>query len=400
MTQRDIVIFLGAGFSSYAGLPVMSDFGQKSVDDYNGLKKHMSVSNRRDAAKMLIDAGDVFYEFQDYCRRSPTITSEDANNLETVFCIAEVMSEAGLETIRLKKMDYLTHELVKDIKLWLWKIYQQCPMENRKRKMVNPSQKTRKEIYSNFFSLLDDNILSRTIFISTNYDLIFEYMSWKNGKICAYPGSVIPINIGCGTNYVCVNKDKLGSQLFLCKLHGSVNFFEDDSNELYVAIDLAGDKYICKSRIANDKPSIFAVDAIYKIRQDHPLLIPAIIPPTYAKLESKKWLKEIWYHAYKAISTANTIVFIGYSMPPTDGFMRAMIHAALASRIQTNMPNIFIIDPNPEVHKNYSELFGNSYQNIGRHTLEWALKTCTLKNILKMARPVGRESEAHPALRN
>lgn len=381
--QRDLVIFLGAGFSYYAGLPVMANFGPISREDYNGLQKHLSENNKRDAAKMLIRAADVFYEFQEYCRRSPTVTSANADNLETVFCIAEVMREAGLKTIPLQNTDYRLDELINDIKMWLWKIYQQCPMENDERKMVNPDRGIRENIYKDFFGLLDDSILKRTTFISTNYDLIFEYMSSKNGKPCSYPGSVIPIKAGCGTNYVYVNDDNLGAQSVLCKLHGSVNFFEDGGDELCVAIDLAGDKPICNSRINKKKPAIFAVDAICKIRQDHLSLTPAIIPPTYAKLEGKEWLRKIWFYAFNSLSTANTIVFIGYSMPPTDGFMRAMIHAALAYGTRKNMPNIFVIDPSSEVHENYSKLFGASYRDIGCHTLYWALQTGKLKNILE-----------------
>jgi hypothetical protein len=380
-TRRDIVIFLGAGFSFDAGLPVMSNFGTKSLEDYHGLQDHKS-RNDREAAEMLVDAADVFYKFQDYCRNSPTITSADADNLETVFCIAEIMREAGLKKI--PNMDIPLDKLIKNIKTWLWKIYQQCPLCNDKRKMVNPNLKTRQKIYNKFFDLLGKEICKRTTFVSTNYDLIFEYMSYKNGKPCAYPGTVSTIEVGCGTNYVSVNQDNYGDQLVLCKLHGSVNFFENSDNELFISIDLAGDKPILKSRIKADMASIFAVDAIAKIHQDHPSLTPAIIPPTYAKLEGKTWLKNIWFCAFNALSNADTIVFIGYSMPPTDGFMRALIHAALASKPRENMPDIFVIDPNSEVHKNYFKLFGNSYQNIGRHTLEWALEK-ELKRVLEIA---------------
>lgn len=116
--QRDIVLFLGAGFSFDAGLPVMSAFGRHSRDDYDGLANHAS-KNERHAAKMLVEAADIFYAFQDVCRRSPTVTSEDVENLETVFCIAEAMNEARLSTIPLKGKNYPLDQVIEKIRLWL-----------------------------------------------------------------------------------------------------------------------------------------------------------------------------------------------------------------------------------------------------------------------------------------
>ena len=181
MPKRYIVIFLGAGFSFDAGLPVMSDFGPQSRVDFCVLENHASKDEKY-AAKMLVDAAKVFYGFQDLCRRSPTLTWEDADNLETVFCIAEAMREAGLKTITLQDTAYTLDELIENIQMWLWKIYQQCPIMNPKRK------NTRKETYTDFFRLLSEKcIWKRTTVISTNYDLIFEYMSWRNWYTMCIP---------------------------------------------------------------------------------------------------------------------------------------------------------------------------------------------------------------------
>ncbi len=391
--QRDIVIFLGAGFAFDAGLPVMSDFGPQSRDDYRTLAKHASKDEKH-AAQMLVEAADVFYAFQNLCLRSPTVTSEDVENLETVFCIAEAMKEAGVETITLPDKAYTPAQLTEKIQMWLWKIYQQCPL-------LNPDRQTQEQTYTDFFRLLSEKYLwKRTNVISTNYDLIFEYLSWKNDSPCAYPfknlsDGVETIKAGYGSKHYVLNQDDPDAHSVLCKLHGSVNFFEYVSNsgddklfddKLFVAIDLGDDKPIGKSYNFQNKPAIFAVDAIWKIRHDYgQSLTPAIVPPTYAKLRRKNWLGSVWKHAFNALSTANTILFIGYSMPPTDGFMRALIHAAFATRTRTNRPNIFVVDPNPQVHQNYSALFGASYRDIGRHTLESALKTKALDGVLEIA---------------
>jgi len=397
MPERDIVIFLGAGFSYDAGLPVMSNFGTKSRKDFEGLEKHLpGKGNERDAAEMLIEAADYFYAFQDYCLRSPTVTWEDVDNMETLFCIAEAMKETNMPEIPLKlkgkPKPCTPDELIRYISFWLWKIYQQCPILNKD-----------KNIYTDFFKLLiENNVLRRTTIITTNYDLIFEYISWKEEVPCAYPfknlsTAVKAINVSDGPKtFVRLKPEDLDIPLVLCKLHGSVNFFENISNnetnklcdnKLYIANDLGGNKDIGKSGKFENKPAIFAVDAITEIhKKNSQSMTPAIIPPTYAKLVGKEWLREVWNHALNMLSMANTILFIGYSMPLTDGFMSALIHTAFVTRKRRNRPKVFVIDPSPQVHKNYHALFGTSYQNIGHYPLYWALKTGELKRVLRNAK--------------
>ena len=388
---RDIVLFLGAGFSKDAGLPIMSAFGPESLKDYEGLKKHTLEDNFKNAAPMLVEAAKAFYAFQDLCRHSPILKSDDVDNLETVFCIAEAMNESGLVNIPLQGVLYKPEVLIQKIQLWLWKIYQQCPFLDPTRK-----KETREETYTDFFQVLKQaGIWKRTTVISTNYDLIFEYMFLKNGVCCAYPfkeisADIRTINAGHGLiPYVYDNQYDPEVDTVLCKLHGSVNFFEDESNinnhTLFIATDLGDVKPIGESYNFNGKPAIFAVDAIWKIQQEHGHLIPAIIPPTYAKLARKPWLREIWRHAFDAIRNAKAIIFIGYSMTPSDGFMRALIHGAFATGKDISSRNIFVIDPSPKVHDNYSKLFGAIYRDIGCHTLEWALTTNILKGILEVA---------------
>ncbi len=163
----------------------------------------------------------------------------------------------------------------------------------------------------------------------------------------------------------------------LCKLHGSINYFQDSSvsDKLHVANLLGGDKPIGKSCVSpqaidwwKDKPAILTVDAISDIWQDYGNnLSPAIIPPTYAKLTGQKWLRNIWHTALDILSKAKKIIFIGYSMPDSDGFMRALIHSAMAIRAsQPNFvpPQVFVIDPCQDTHKRYQELFHETYKPL------------------------------------
>jgi hypothetical protein len=391
--QRNIVFFLGAGFSVDAGLPIMSNFGQESRIDYDTLSKHAKADplyGERYAAPILVEAAEAFYAFQILCKKSPTITDKDVNNFETVFSIAEAMIEAGEKTIQLQHCEYSLEQLVEKIQLWLWKIYQQYPPGN-------PNRKTHLKTYKDFFRMLRDlGACDKTFVISTNYDLIFEYMAWNEIKTpCVYPFGenlldIIPINVGNGENYVFYEQDNEETKIPICKLHGSVNFFEDTASKndkLFVTTELGGNIPIGKSGTFKNKSAIFAVDAIWKIREVYgKSLTPAIIPPTYAKLSQKQWQRAIWQSALNSLRIATTIIFIGYSMPPTDGFIRALIHSSLALRGNEHPPDIFVIDPNDQVHKNYADLFNNYYRYIGYHTFGNAIKTEVIKDILKSSK--------------
>lgn len=324
---------------------------------------------------MLVEAAGVFKRFQQFCRASPTLRDNDVDNMETVFCIAEAMSEANLKSIEFDDQEYAIEELIRQIQLWLWKAFQVCPPLDQKRR-----DEIHTESYARFFKSLSQLELSnRLAVITTNYDLIFEYFSWDNGMPCHYPlekEESETISIGGGTRPYLnpSSKDDNGATgPLLCKLHGSINYFQDNSNDnrLYMANLLGGGKRIGNSDGVywKDKPAIFAVDSIWCVRNKYGGgLTPAIIPPTYAKLTQQKWLRTIWEEALEVLSKARKIMFIGYSMPNSDGFMRALMHSAMAMRAanpdSVAPPRVYVIDPSEDTHKRYEGLFHEIYRPL------------------------------------
>jgi len=94
--ERDIVFFLGAGFSADAGLPTMENFGEASESELTALRKL-----DRYATPLLRTAGVHFEAFREHCSEYLRKTSSTTNahtqkigNLETLFCIAEILLEA------------------------------------------------------------------------------------------------------------------------------------------------------------------------------------------------------------------------------------------------------------------------------------------------------------------
>ena len=382
MNKRDIVLFLGAGFSrDGVCLPLMSEFGEFSKSALRGIERHYK-KKAREAAPMLFKAGNAFHEFQNFCLNNITLKKkDDINNLETIFCIAEALIESNKKEKRINNQK--VSNIVKNIPIWLWKVYQQFPPWNEN---YSHRDKINQKVYFDFFEIIK-KIAERLIVITTNYDLVFEHYSNQENIKCFYPiKNYKEISVTSSQKkYIFVGENNDKDAIALCKLHGSINFFSQNKNEdnkINIVNDLGDSLGIGKSGKWENKIALFALDSIWQLKQKYGKeLIPAIIPPTYAKLTKKNWLREIWSRAFDAIVQAKKIIFIGYSFPESDGFMRALFHGAMSFR--QGPPKVFVIDPCNSVHKRYRNFFNEAYIKIKpkKQTLEIAIKD-TFKKII------------------
>ncbi len=351
MGERKIAIFLGAGFSSEADLPVMSNFGRYSRDQLGTMtRKHgYGSGDPRDAAPLLIKNGKLYEEFCGFLQtyNKLNLTSFSADNMEDIFTLAEMMSVCGFENVQLNNYRKPLNEILEAIKLWLWKIYQRIPLHNPQRYKIDIHP------YNIFIEILEKFGLSNISLITTNYDMSLEYIFLQKGIQVNYPISEEHFGFYdlCPQSSrvaVCAPSKPVKEIPFLCKLHGSVNYFIkesktpqnivnrkpgdkklDDTNNLKIVADVANSS-IRKSTIPNNAPSIMAVDAIYVLREVEGF-IPAIIPPTYAKLRDYPWIRDIWRQAADSLIAADKWIFIGYSFPSSDGFMKSLISLARIS---------------------------------------------------------------------
>jgi hypothetical protein len=362
MNNIKLVLFLGAGFSKEADLPVMSEFAKYSVSQLQSMKeKHGPNSNSpRDAASLLITSGQLFEDFRKYLKnQSNNITSFSADNMEDLFTTAEMMYECKIDEIKLNGEVKSLIEIIKAIKIWLWKIYQRIPIHNPSRYGINTKP------YESFFEILLNYDLNQVSIITTNYDMILEYLFHKKGVQICYPVSDdnFEFNDLCSPNVrIASGLSKIGeSSPVICKLHGSINYFTDDSSVAKKKLKIVADTAqgpIGKSRINRNTPSIMAVDSIYELTRKRNLS-PEIIPPTYAKLQDFGWLREIWHNAAASLISAKKWIFIGYSFPSSDGFMKALINLSLMRR-EKDQPEIFVFDPDQsgKTKINYENVFG------------------------------------------
>lgn len=368
--KRDILFFLGAGFSREAGLPIMSEFGEGSHTELNDEKRDWSRPKlkhwRKNWRDLFTESGKIFEQFQKFCGRAKKFVKLDCDNMEVLFCIAESLAAVGETEITLlaeekKPSPIKISKLLTQIKIWLWKIYHQFPPYNRKR-----ATSVNERSYESLFDLIKKfDLTSRIYVLTTNYDLVFECFAIKSGIKCCYPfqldsdNTIFETKKSIGTHESYLNLENSKDGPMICKLHGSVNYFrkkvEDHKYEskLYIEDQLIE---IENEEKKINRPNILSVECGHELIKNKNFE-PLIIPPTYAKIREEKYLRSIWAEAFKAIQNAKKLIFIGYSLPESDGFIRSVIQTAMTMRRIKGDLKIFAIDPCDETHERYRTFF-------------------------------------------
>jgi anaerobic selenocysteine-containing dehydrogenase len=99
-------------------------------------------------------------------------------------------------------------------------------------------------------------------------------------------------------------------------------------------------------------------DAIWKMQQSYAGAQPAIVPPSYAKLHQRPWLSQTWGMAAAALGSAKTVIFIGYSLPRTDGALRALlVGSRILAASSARRQRVVVIDTSRRVRAEYRKLY-------------------------------------------
>ncbi len=351
-----LVLLLGAGFSCYAGLPTMAQFGGVF---HNRLKRVVDARAYGTlGADDLLNAGQTFAQFRDFCRRGAAFVNVDTSNLEELFCAAEAMKEAGIDSIPLDRRTTPIKEIITALELWTWNIYQGLPDYFEYESTVDVGEK-----YQRFMDWLEP-MRDRTTVLTTNYDLLFEQIAFRAEVPVQHPFSASPASFLWVTERPKSFLTETSDSIFLCKLHGSVSFFksEPESREILICSDIAGvdDGPIGGSAVSGHRPhpAVICLGALGCLRREYvDTLTPAIIPPTYAKLQETEWLRETWKKAVEALQEAEVLVIIGYSFPSSDGFMRAMFLSAMAQRDRNKPLHVLLVTPDKDAAARVADLF-------------------------------------------
>ena len=304
-----VVLFLGAGFSRAWGIPVMKEFfdyakGANFVDnDSKGFLRELQLKAQR-AANMLRTAHDNVEDILSLC-----LAAEGFG--------AGYMGAGGGDYDRLCG---ILHRVYKSIDLQKWV-------------KTGGRLKRLKGLLG-----LDERFSEWNLtIITTNYDIVTEYCLAMLGKPCTLPckwSAVRPKARSIGRLYEGNHHGPM-----LCKIHGSVNWFAGGSDQEILVENAIGDhEYMDDEGNHN-----FIGWPLVSFTQYEAPAAPIIIPPTFFKMQTPDCFREILRAAGKALHEAEKLVFIGFSFPESDTYVRYFLAANLAENV--DLRAIHVVDP-------------------------------------------------------
>ncbi|MCL5772311.1 MAG: SIR2 family protein [Actinobacteria bacterium] len=301
--MHKVVYVLGAGFSEPLGLPLMTNFIEKSKDIF--------YEDKTDKYKYFND----IYELIDKMGSLKSYINCDLFNIEEILSLLEMEYYIGNNKKDLE--DY--KKFIKDV------IEFYTPV-------LIPNERNRDIGNWNDFCFGDAKIYRRYgIFLSYLLQIkIFKNRGVKieNAKTQTYIEPSYNENHK-DTEYsiITLNYDRVIENIidFIKKNH-------NDTNE--------------KSEFLNT----------FKLIKLHGCISTDIILPTWNK-KYTELVFSTWEEAYKELSSANSIRIIGYSLPISDNYIRYLFSIAL--RYSKHLKNIDVIalDKNGETKKRYESFF-------------------------------------------
>jgi hypothetical protein len=273
-------------------------------------------------------------------------SSIDLDNIENLFTTFEMASLIGkLANIEKSKVS----ELPKNLRYLIMRTIEQSilfPIDSQNETIQPPYP------YGLFCELLTElssvQGAAPIAVINFNYDLCLDYALTVAGKQIFY-GLARDVPNGAFHHY---------------KVHGSLNWFRDlETGEVAAERLTPLPTHRYWERLGLDQPADRPIDTMEVIHGpgiwgEEFFPEPIIVPPTWNKGWYQEQLKSVWRAASEALSTAENIVVIGYSLPPSDQFFRSFY--SLSTISDSIIDNFWLFDPtdNDDVVERYRGLLG------------------------------------------
>jgi hypothetical protein len=310
------VLFLGAGFSRAWGLPVMQEFFH-----FAKISKHIKQQDK-----------DFLRDLQAKAQKGVSMLQVHHHNLEEIlsFCLASESFNAGYPTesdSRYSRLCHILHKVYRHIDLKQWRERQTTHLSNLRRLLgIRVSERPTGHDLS---------------LITTNYDIMAELCMVDLGMHCTLPGKWSVVQPENGEAVTGILYELNGYGPLLCKLHGSLNWFVGQEAEGLVLENsiLPGD-FIDSSHEHIHPINIPKVS----YSEYEPIATPLIVPPTLFKMQTAPYFRQIWNAAGKALQEAEKLVFLGFSFPESDTYIKYFLAANLYENV--DLTTIDIVDPN------------------------------------------------------
>jgi len=193
--------------------------------------------------------------------------------------------------------------------------------------------------------------------LTFNWDILHESALWRRNKW----------HYSNGYGFTCADAPQdAPSPMRVLKLHGSVNWGQRDAQDCTPAIEHKADFFLGST----DADDTYRRAAGTWNEGRH------LIIPSYLKdLSTNRLLVHLWNQAGDALSTATSIVIIGFQLHPADALARYL----LATRLLRNHQNPFITVVAPDADNDHWPAFfddiGIRFRRDHRRFEDWVLQT-------------------------
>jgi len=330
------VFILGAGASADAGLPVMANFLDRARDYFT---QGLADPREEEAFKKVFEA---IHELKGITFKS----SLDLNNIEAVFSAIDMGLLLGkIGDIPEGELEIIYGNIQKLIAVTI-------DLSTRVNVLEKPSKQLEGSYY-NFVSIIKDFFLEKALtsrnsalyplptIITFNYDIALDYAFHLHG---------IPIDY-------CTTTSSGKRQIKLIKLHGSVNWGYSDKHDQVFYWEL--EDFLEKKGITRTESSPIRIGSLISFEKDangDSLKGPFIVPPAWSKREYHQKIQPVWRAGARALSEAEAIYVIGYSLPETDVFFKYLF--SLSTFSDASIRRFCVFDLNKSVEDQFIKLLG------------------------------------------
>ena len=301
------VLILGAGASADCGAPLMRDF----ISTAKRLQERDVFGASTAAVQDVLDAA-----YRDL-RSVHAKSSFDYLNIEELFSIIDMGAMLGVFGPRNSQtLEALRHS----VRIFIYRTLEETVRIQRSDKRIElpPGYGPLAQLPFETMKEAVRHGRDDVSFITFNYDTCLEY---------ALVRSNVGVDYALGEAFLEPNEQRYAIVVPVLKLHGSINWAKCPKCNAIVPTEI--DPWSRANFIdLMDSPKGLKLELGTRIaRWQHHCgsalnPVPVIVPPTWNKVGEAADLAPVWRRAARELSTAENIVVIGYSLPPTDTFFK------------------------------------------------------------------------------
>lgn len=369
----DTVFVVGGGLSSYAGLPLTSEFTKALLaarKQKTGQSRHLVdylARFTRDVFGHLEGAKAEYWPSLEDLFTCLDLAANTGHHLGSAFPPARLRTVRRALLVRIMRMLEDRYHRARQRKTEKWKML------------------------GEFFRTVD---FSRAAFISMNWDTVIERRFWTIHKTLNfdYGCDAVAARFPGEASRIEVMESTVGQRVGIIKIHGSFNWLYCDNCRRVFWFAPWKQTEMANQLLSRDEWKQIAPHSDYKSRiwncafcGDVPLGI-RIATFSYRKALDFPMLQKSWFSAEKLLRQARSWVFIGYSMPAADfEFKFTLKRVQLSRRIAPKFALIAGGRDADSTYTNYQRFFGRGVR-LGDNCFLEGLTTEAIAYIRELSR--------------